>query len=54
MEVLEAKGLILVKRMENPQLPWGEVDEEEFHKLIKERGKKVWLRPEKKEVIVLE
>jgi len=54
LEVLEAAGCIIQKANVNFTLPWIQVDENVTEKLSREKGKTVWLRPEEKEIIILE
>ncbi len=54
LEVLEAAGCIVQKANLNFTLPWIQVDEDTFEKLSQKKGKIVWLRPEEKEIIILE
>ena len=54
LEVLGAAGCIIQKAGNNLSLPWVEVNEEVAKKLGSYQGKKIWLRPKEKEIVVLE
>lgn len=54
LDVLEAKGLIVTHRPRENILPWIQVADSVYDKLIPYSGRRVWLRPREKEIIIIE
>ena len=54
LEVLGSNGFILQKKTGDMTLPWVQVDEETFTALAGYTNKKVWLRPEERQIVILE
>lgn len=52
--VLGVKGIIVTRIKKEMALPWVLVDEENFEKLGKYGDKKIWLRPEEKQVVIID
>lgn len=54
LEVMGVVGFIIQKSADFTALPWLQVDEETFETLTTHVDKKVWLRPEKKQIVIIE
>jgi hypothetical protein len=54
LDVLGVRGLIIQKDGKNFAMPWIQIDDGIFQKLSRHHGKKIWLRPEEREVIIIE
>ena len=54
LDVLGALGLVVHKFVQDMSLPWLQVESNAIHKLKEYAGKKALLRPEEKELILLE
>lgn len=54
LQVIGAKGLILVKIKGEIELPWIQVEENVFEKLVHLGGYRVWLRPKEKQIVILD
>ncbi|OGG27014.1 hypothetical protein A2960_02615 [Candidatus Gottesmanbacteria bacterium RIFCSPLOWO2_01_FULL_39_12b] len=54
LDVLEAKGIILKKKLDDIPIPWIQISEEVFSKLTEYAGKTILLWPKIKQIVVIE
>lgn len=54
LDVLGVRGLIIQKDEKNFSMPWIQIDDDVFHKISRHHGKKIWLRPVAREIIITE